>query len=443
MELPIALSVLIPNLIGAFVAYFVLGWIYNVYFHPLAAFPGPKLAAMTHLYEYYYDLCQSGTYYRKVHEMHQRHGPIVRINPSDLHIEDSSFFNNLFNFDPELEKTKTQLDNLQNTPSSEQHRIRRKAFNPFFSRGSILKLEPLIKDLVSKLCKRVAENGAGGKPVNLSVWYRCLTCDIICDYCLAQPFDLMDDPDKNTPFIVEFCGIFKLVKLITFVPWFERTLMLLAKLPGWLQPAGSHYVTVWQDELEPKVRNIARGAFDRGKHSVLIEEYLNNVEVDADDKTEFKMRMAVLLFVSAGLETTGAALSMATFQILSDKAILAKLKAEIDSVWPTTEDLPALSDLERLPYLTSLLKETLRLNPGVAGRLTRVNHHRPVEYKQWSVPQGTAITMSPWDVLWDPEIFPEPDAFRPERWMQGEKSKDLDRYFVPFSRGARNCIGER
>lgn len=50
--------------------------------------------------------------------------------------------------------------------------------------------------------------------------------------------------------------------------------------------------------------------------------------------------------------------------------------------------------------------------------------------------------MSPYYVLYDPEIFKDPEEFKPERWLDPDASTKLDPYYVPFSRGPRSCVGQ-
>lgn len=62
------------NILATIVLYFVTLALYRLYLHPLARFPGPKLAAITRLYEGYYDLYQSGQYTFKIAELHRQYG---------------------------------------------------------------------------------------------------------------------------------------------------------------------------------------------------------------------------------------------------------------------------------------------------------------------------------------------------------------------------------
>ena len=72
--------------------YLALKTIYRLHFHPLAKFPGPKLAAATSLYSGYYDLCTGGLI-KRLPEIHQKYGPIVRIMPNELHVADLEGYN--------------------------------------------------------------------------------------------------------------------------------------------------------------------------------------------------------------------------------------------------------------------------------------------------------------------------------------------------------------
>ncbi|KAL9609721.1 MAG: hypothetical protein Q9167_005529 [Letrouitia subvulpina] len=92
-ELNLRLPWIVPIL---FFTWFIGLGAYRVYFSPLAKFPGPRLAALTTWYQGYYDVFCRGQYVWRIKEMHARYGPIVRINPHEIHINDPEFIDEIF-----------------------------------------------------------------------------------------------------------------------------------------------------------------------------------------------------------------------------------------------------------------------------------------------------------------------------------------------------------
>ncbi len=110
--------------------------IYRLYFHPLARVPGPRLAALTGWYEAYFELFHrriGGQFTFHIQELHGKYGPIVRINPYEVHIDDPNFFSVVYTskegYDkPEHLKWRFGSPNaLFSTPEHRIHKMRRAA----------------------------------------------------------------------------------------------------------------------------------------------------------------------------------------------------------------------------------------------------------------------------------------------------------------------------
>lgn len=121
--------------------------------------------------------------------------------------------------------------------------------------------------------------------------------------------------------------------------------------------------------------------------------------------------------------------------------VYKKLVSELDFAIPDPTRVPPLLELEKLPYLTCVIMEVLRLANGVAKRLTRSQPDNALQYGDYVIPPGTRVGMTAILLHENPEIFPDPYEFRPERW-EGEKGQQLQKYLVVFNRGNRNCIGQ-
>ena len=131
--------------------------------------------------------------------------------------------------------------------------------------------------------------------------------------------------------------------------------------------------------------------------------------------------------------------------------VRSKVEAELMTILDDRGNIPKWSKLEQLPYLSAVILETIRLSYGVATRLPRVAPDETLIYEgefqdkpvQHVIPPGTAISMSSVIMHANQDIFPEPDEFRPERWLteNGTRRKELEGYLISFSKGTRQCLG--
>lgn len=76
----------------AFLGYVFIKTVYRLYFHPLRNFPGPKIAAVTTLYNAYYDICDSGLV-KRLPKLHKKYGPVIRTQPNEVHVADLAGYN--------------------------------------------------------------------------------------------------------------------------------------------------------------------------------------------------------------------------------------------------------------------------------------------------------------------------------------------------------------
>jgi cytochrome P450 len=171
-----------------------------------------------------------------------------------------------------------------------------------------------------------------------------------------------------------------------------------------------------------------------------------------EEKTLPRMMAETQALLGAGTETTGNTLSTLTFHLLSNPAILQKLKAELNTAAAAlgreSSGLLEFKVLDKLSYLQSCIKEALRLAIGVVGRLPRVNPVAPMSYttpsgKTYILPPNTAVSMSIRDMHMDNTIFPNPHSFIPERWIESSPDhlRQMEKAYAPFGRGARACLG--
>ncbi len=200
----------------------------RLFLSPLAKFPGPKLAALTRKYESYYEAVENYEYVWKMKQLHQKYsessesfpksllnpsacderlicrsclGPITRVSPHELHVNDVEFFDRLNSFQGKWNKdpyTAHQFANpgsLVGTLDHDIHRKRRAAVLPFFSKQKIYALEPFITSMVDKLCDKIQDYRKSGAVMPLRNAFHCFAADVIGEYCFAESGGLLDKPE--------------------------------------------------------------------------------------------------------------------------------------------------------------------------------------------------------------------------------------------------------
>lgn len=159
------------------------------------------------------------------------------------------------------------------------------------------------------------------------------------------------------------------------------------------------------------------------------------------DDAEFdaaELRDQVLIFLLAGHETTATSLAFALHLLARHPEEQRRARAEITRV--LGDRTPDAADMDRLPYLTRVLKETMRLYPAapVIGR----NAVAAAEVGGYTIPAGANVILAPWVTHRDPRHWPAPDRFDPERFTP-EAEAGRPRYaWFPFGGGPRACIGQ-
>ena len=429
----------------AYLLYFLLRSVYRLTFHPLAKFPGPKITAITHWYEVYYQVWRPGQMEEQIRQMHRKYGPIVRITPDELHINDPDFYDQIYNISPSINRPSKSFDNLQHSPAFELHRVRRRALEPYFTKPAVIDLEGVIKSCVEEFCNRLDEAKTSKRPINASILTRCLTSDIISEYIFAQPYGFLKSPKRSEAFFAANYTIFSSLYLFRESRIVNFLVKSLNTIPPALLPSGhiAHSLAPFMDSVISRLKEARRQSGKEvasAEHRVLFNEYHTLVLPKRDLELDPSLDTA-LLFITAGFETVANTLETVFYHVLSDRAVTKRLQDELKKTSPNASHIPDWSELEKLPYLTAVISEALRLSVGVTSRLPRSNVKEDMIYHGWVIPRGSFVGMSQQDILYNDEIFPEPRKFDPERWLKGDESTRLLKHLVSFSKGARRCIG--
>ena len=155
--------------------------------------------------------------------------------------------------------------------------------------------------------------------------------------------------------------------------------------------------------------------------------------------TDREVRDQVMTLMFAGHDTSTSTLSFMMYELAHHPEVAEKLRAEQDEVLGGAP--PSVDQLEQMPYLDMVLDEVLRLYPPAwIGPRRAV---RDFEFGGYTVPNGAYVNYCSWASHRIPEVFPEPEAFIPERFTPERKAALPRGAYVPFGAGTRICIGKR
>ncbi|KAH9917085.1 cytochrome P450 monooxygenase [Fomitopsis serialis] len=235
-------------------------------------------------------------------------------------------------------------------------------------------------------------------------------------------------------------------------------LPFLRHIPSWMPGAGfkreAAKVKVSIEEAHVKPYEMVERAMAAGdeKPSLvrnLIDEYKHKATL-AEERRDIMSAGAVSyigarfqLSYPAGVDTTKTVLLNFILCAVLFPEAYTKAQEEIDRVVGTAR-LPDVPDREALPYLDCFLKEVYRWNCpvplGVPHALSEDD-----EYRGWYIPKGCMVIPNLWLMTVDEEVYPEPSAFRPERFLglSGEEAEQLDPRNIVFGHGRRICPGRR
>ena len=164
------------------------------------------------------------------------------------------------------------------------------------------------------------------------------------------------------------------------------------------------------------------------------------------EKTYKRLSAEAATVIVAGSATVSVIMKTTIFHVLDNPDVAQKLHDELQMAMPDPSQAPPpLGELQKLPYLSAIILEGLRMGHGVSHRLQRIKPDGSLKFHQWKIPAGTPVSMTSVFIHDNPTIFPNPHQFRPERWLlhkqEEGKVRRLEKYLVPFSRGSRSCIG--
>jgi len=222
----------------------------------------------------------------------------------------------------------------------------------------------------------------------------------------------------------------------------------LRHIPSWVpwlsyEPMGQK-VRVLSEKMRNDPINFVKNAMHEGRAiKSLASEHLQEIEYligPEHQKKDEIVKITLGSIFTAGSDTTVSLMSFLFLALVLSPHVQERAQAELDRI-VGRDQLPTFDDRPRLPYIEAICRELIRWQMVTPMGIPHASSEDGV-YKGLFIPKGSIIVADAWAILHDPEIFPDPEEFKPERFLEKDGSfQDDPMIALAFGAGKRICPG--
>ncbi|XP_054157851.1 cytochrome P450 3A56-like [Oppia nitens] len=343
----------------------------------------------------------------------------------------------------------------------------RSIISPTFSPGRMRAIHPIIIDCVQRLDEYLESKMLNKEEdIEMIKTMGCLTMDVIAASAFGTKIDVYSDGKPNE-FILNAKKVFS-------IGWRYLVLKLLlsfgknfAKAVGFklTPPSVTKFFTqaiqsiIDQRKSEKNVKHkdylqlildAKNKTFDTSDDKDIVDDNSEQIYGKSDNKINMKTMNKIsitdtdllassFIFFVAGYETTCFLLSLLFYRLALDEECQQKLYEEIQQF----DGQYDYETIAKMPYLEACIAETLRLYNTFASTQRVSSQDYLIESIGLEIPKGMIVNFDIETLHHNPEYYPEPDRWDPERFMPYNRDKLVPYTYMPFGLGPRNCVGMR
>ena len=354
----------------------------------------------------------------------------------------------------------------------------RPVVSPTFTSGKMKKMFPLMNDCSKHLIDNLESHVQSGKEVIVKDVFGCLTMDIIAKCAFGT--DTNANQDKNNPFIINGKGVFQvdLVRALMFalIPspilkilkiFFRSYLEARRENAEFFLNVARHIIKTRRENnerredflqllidcqnaekvnkrIEKTEKNPQKNQIDAESHYVGENDQHNYYKQSYNGKllSDDEVIAQAFIFFLAGYETTATTLSYSTYELAINQNIQHQLYEEIKAIQSENGSID-YETLAKLPYLDAVISETLRKYPPVVRLQRYASQSYQLGDTGITLEKGSMVNILAYVMHHNEEYFPEPDQFKPERFLPENRHLIKPYTYLPFGVGPRNCVGMR
>ncbi|NWX17662.1 CP4V2 protein, partial [Aegotheles bennettii] len=337
------------------------------------------------------------------------------------------------------------------TSTGDKWRSRRKLITPTFHFSILTDFLEVMNEQGSILLEKL-EKHVDKEPFDVFLYVTLCALDIICETAMGKNVGAQEN--KDSEYVRAIYRMGDLIQRRQMSPWLWPGFVFMLFKEGREHERSLKILHNFTDtviaEKAAELENTKQGKCDTDgnceengskKRKAFLDMLLCATDDEGNKLSYRDIREEVDTFMFEGHDTTAAAMNWVLYLLGRNPEAQKKVHRELDEVFGNTERPVTVDDLKQLRYLECVVKESLRLFPSVP--LFARTLREDCSIRGYQIPKGANVLVITYALHRDPEIFPDPEEFRPERFLP-ENSKGRHPYaYVPFSAGPRNCIGQR
>ncbi|PGH15628.1 hypothetical protein AJ80_05493 [Polytolypa hystricis UAMH7299] len=409
--------------------------VFRLFLNPLNKFPGPFWARLSS-FTLVYNVGKKKNGHYHFQNLHKKYGRIVRIGPNDLSITDADCVEVVSSAKSKCTRAPFYsqahpITSLHVTRDPMEHAQRRRVWSKAFSENALRGYEARVQRYNEQLIEQIG--ASCGQPIDMTKWFNFYSFDVMGDLGFGQSFGMLGSGGMHWAIQVLQEGIG--IVGCNLPSWAMRLLHAIPKPAG----ARERFKKFFIQQLDNRIK--LQGKLDALDISHYLIEHFNNSDPLNQTQLVPMLQGDSRLIIIAGSDTTAVTLTHLFYYLTTVTGLQDRLRQEIAE---HTDDDGTLSNrkLQSAPMLNACINETLRMHPPVASGAPRKTPTGGVHLRDIWIPANTAIQM-PWYVMGrDPEYFPHPDEFIPERFSTRSELVTHKDAWGPFNVGPYNCIGK-
>uniref|UniRef100_A0A665U0Y3 unspecific monooxygenase n=1 Tax=Echeneis naucrates TaxID=173247 RepID=A0A665U0Y3_ECHNA len=383
--------------------------------------------------------------YGKVWGMYELRKPVLAVmDPDVLKIvlikECLTHFTNRRNL-----RLNGDLSDAVSIAEDDQWRKIRSVLSPYFSSGRMKEMFNIMKHHSHKLTVKLQSSLANNDVINVKEFFGPYSMDIMISIGFGGDMDFINNPS---------CPLLTLVSAIINIYLFSVSGCFPVVLPL-LELLGvsffSRTTTGHFKKIVEKFRAERKGSSHQVWNiTIIIFLMLNRDssitvngprgEKQNQGLSDSEIVSQLTMFAMAGYETSAITLTFLAYNLARNPEITKRLQEEIDTTFPSKGPVQ-YEALMQMEYLDAVIKESLRLSPPIP-RLER-QAKETVKINDLTIPKDMIVMIPVYALHRDPELWPEPEEFKPERFSKENKDSINPYTYLPFGMGPRNCLGMR